>query len=465
MKTRRIGAAILVFVLCLMAISGASAATKTIKAPTLRFQNMPRRGLEGARSKDIGVNASDPGFLTLWMTDADDSIVYRHYFDGQEIHSGVNYFSINAYDDNGYVLPEGSYKLHATMVNQYGVETKNEATVKINVIVGEEIAVPASQLAAQQQYAAQQGYTADGSTSAYDPSAYAGASQPAAASSDIPAAFEINYTTSANYTIGTEGFQVGVGVGDRPADDGSYWSLRSGATDVEIWAAIVRPLMSVDVDEKESAYIYDSPNEGRKQLGTVSGLSQGVHVIANREDGWSLVEAYRNEDSAFIRGYIKTSRLKSVDVNTNYGIVVDKATQTLAVYKDGQRIGSCPVSTGLATPKYLVRETPAGEYMLVTRRGTMEYYNSGDWCKYTIRVSCNYYLAEIPTTHKNGKDFSPLLSQLGMKATRGLIAVAHDASQDGGINAEWIWNMTDKNKKVKVLILDDKDRTSVPMGE
>ena len=463
MKTRRIGAAILIFILCLTALSSASAATKTVKAPTLRFQNMPRRGLEGSRSKDIGVNASESGFLTLWITDADDSIIYRHYFDGQEIHSGVNYFSINATDDNGYALPEGAYKLHATMVNQYGVETKNEATVKINVLVGEDVAVPASQLAAQQQYAAQQGY--NGSVSAYDSTAYAGTSQNTSESQDVPAAFQVSYTTSANYTVGVEGFQVGVGVGDRPADDGSYWTLRADATDAEIWAAIMRPLMSVDVDEKESAYIYDSPNEGRKQLGTVSGLSQGVHVIANREDGWSLVEAFRNEDSAFIRGYIKTSRLKSVDVNTAYGIVIDKAAQTLTVYKDGQRVGSCAVSTGLATPKYLVRETPAGEFMLVTRRGTMEYYNSGDWCKYTIRVSGNYYLAEIPTTHKNGKDYSPLLSQLGMKATRGLVAVAHEASQDGGINAEWIWNMTDKNRKVKVLILDDKDRTSVPMGE
>ena len=54
---------------------------------------------------------------------------------------------------------------------------------------------------------------------------------------------------------------------------------------------------------------------------------------------------------------------------------------------------------------------------------------------------------------------------LGQKATRGNICIAHDASADGGINAEWIWNMTDENKKVKVLIFDDKERTAVPVGE
>ena len=46
-----------------------------------------------------------------------------------------------------------------------------------------------------------------------------------------------------------------------------------------------------------------------------------------------------------------------------------------------------------------------------------------------------------------------------------LFRSAHDASTDGGINAEWIWNMTTDNKKVKVLILDDKDRSMVPVGE
>ena len=33
---------------------------------------------------------------------------------------------------------------------------------------------------------------------------------------------------------------------------------------------------------------------------------------------------------------------------------------------------------------------------------------------------------------------------------------------DGGINAEWIWDLTDSNKKIKVLVFDDKDRSSIP---
>ena len=187
-------------------------------------------------------------------------------------------------------------------------------------------------------------------------------------------------------------------------------------------------------------------------------------MIKEREDGWSLVEAYRNEDGAFIRGYIRTNKLRVVNANQDYGIVIDKAAQKLTVYKAGEPIGSCDITTGLATPKYLHRETPAGEFILATRRGTIEYYNKG-FSKYTIRINGNYHLCEIPTTKKNGSDFSMLEDSLGEKATRGHICVAHDASSDGGINAEWIWELTDKNRDIKVLIFDDKDRSEVPVGE
>lgn len=266
-------------------------------------------------------------------------------------------------------------------------------------------------------------------------------------------------------SVGDEGLLIGVGVSD-VADqiDSGYWGLTADSSDEEIWAAITRTMVSVDVGESESAYIYDSTLDSRKRLGTVSGLSQGLNVVMELENGWSLVEAFRNEDGAFVRGYIRSNKLRTVEPNQTYGLVIDKATQTLTVWKNGEPIGSCSVSTGLPTAKYLYRETPAGEYITVTRRGTTEYYGNG-YCKYTIRINGTYHIAEIPTTKKNGSDFSLLTDSLGEKATRGYICIAHDASTDGGINAEWIWNMTTDNKKVKVLIFDDKDRSLVPVGE
>lgn len=265
--------------------------------------------------------------------------------------------------------------------------------------------------------------------------------------------------------MGDDGLEIGVGVSDvAEQTNAGYWTLTDNATDEEIWAALTRTMIGVDVSVQESAYIYDSPFEGRKRLGTVSGISQGLNVIKEREDGWTLVEAFRNEDGAFIRGYIRTNKLRVVNVNQDYGIVIDKADQTLTVWKAGEPIGSCDISSGLSTPKYLHRETPAGEYILATRRGTIEYYNKG-FSKYAIRISGNYHLCEIPTTKKNGSDFSLLEDSLGEKATRGHICVAHEASTDGGINAKWIWEITDENRDIKVLIFDDKDRDEVPVGE
>ena len=289
--------------------------------------------------------------------------------------------------------------------------------------------------------------TADGKSSEKASSAAA----PTLAASDCP--------------VGEDNLQIGAGVSDSAGQtDAGYWTLTSDATNEQIWQAITRTMISVDVSEKESAYIYNSTEENRKSIGTVSGMTQGLNVIKEREDGWALVEAYRNEDGAFVRGYVRSNRLRVTEPNTTYGIVIDKATQTLTVWKDGEPIGSCAVTTGLATEKYLHRETPAGEYVLGIRRGTIEYYGNG-FSKYTIRLSGNYHLCEIPTVKKNGSDFSMLEGALGTKATRGHICVAHEASSDGGINAEWIWEMTDANKRVKVLILDDKDRSVVPVGK
>lgn len=265
--------------------------------------------------------------------------------------------------------------------------------------------------------------------------------------------------------LGDDGLEIGVGVSDvAEQTNAGFWALTADASDEEIWAAITRTMIGVDVSVQESAYIYDSTKDGRKRLGTVSGISQGLNVIKERDDGWSLVEAFRNEDGAFIRGYIRTNKLRVVNVNQDYGIVIDKADQTLTVWKAGEPIGSCDIATGLATPKYLYRETPAGEYILATRRGTIEYYNQG-YSKHAIRINGNYHLCQIPSTKKNGSDFSLLEDTLGEKATRGHIVLPHDASSDGGINAEWIWELTDDNRDIKVLIFDDKDRDEVPVGE
>lgn len=455
--------------------SAASAATKTpsktfTEVPTIKFTYVPETSLESGGMKNIDISTSLPGFLNMYLLDQSGNIVLT-IAENLEIHSNATSIDVYAVDDNGDLIEPGIYTVSADMVSQYGVPSK---TITKDTRISESTDEETAAAAAASRKAAASGETvasadedektADSSSTGKATKTASSKTTAAAKASATPAPSDEMQYTEGTYAMGDEGLLIGVGVSDAAAQtDAGYWGLTADASDAEIWAALTRTMTGVDVGESESAYIYDSPDSGRKKLGTVSGISQGLNVIKERDDGWALVEAFRNEDGAFVRGYIKSDKLRVVEPNPNYGIVIDKAAQTLTVYKDGARLGSCKVSTGLPTPKYPHRETPAGEFILVTRRGSYEYYGMG-YTKYTIRINGSYYLAEVPTTKKNGTKFLEMPDDLGAKATRGTVCIAHDASTDGGINAEWIWNMTDDNKKVKVLIFDDKPRTDVPVS-
>lgn len=258
--------------------------------------------------------------------------------------------------------------------------------------------------------------------------------------------------------VGTEGFQIGAGPSDvATQSEDNYWNLPANATDEQLWAALIKPMTTVDIDETQSASLLETPEPDGKIIGKVNGLTHAVNVIS-AGDTWSLVESYRIEDGAFMRGYIRNSRLRTVEVDQEYGLVLDKATQTLSVFKEGVRIGSVLVSTGLATKDNPNRETPAGEFFLATRMGKKKM--AMGYILYSTRISGNYWIHEIPSTKEAGTDFSSMQGKLGQKNTWGTIVVAHESSSDGAINMQWIWDTL--NKRTKILILDDKDRSVIP---
>ena len=459
MKKRHLLTALLIAALLMLTCTSALAAkdrsSDRTAAPKLTL-DAPTEPITGGATVQLSATTDIPGFLSLRLLSASGQEVLTLY-NNYELHTKSNNVPFVTLMPDGTAIPVGTYTLSAQMFSQFGVSSE---TVTAEISIGE---APNLAMIDEEDEDAEGGATAVASASSGDAST-GSASSSGSASAPVGQPVKTVGYTSGSYTVGAEGLQIGVGVTDvAEQTDAGYWSLTAESSDADIWAALTRTMTSVNVDEKESAYIYDSKADGRKQIGTLSGLSQGVNVISS--DGtWALVEAYRNEDGAFVRGYMRANRLREIEPNTTYGLVIDKKTQTLIVFRNGERVGSCPVTTGLPTADYLHRETPAGEFITVTRRGTVEYANSG-YCVYTVRINGNYHLCEIPTTKKGGSDYSLLENSLGTKASRGNICIAHEASSDGGINAQWIWNMTDSNKRVKVLIFDDKERSEVPVAQ
>ena len=454
MKFKKPLSALVVSALLLGGASGALAASAKLQL------SLPTSEVPGGSHTQLTFTTNVPGFLTLTLNGPSGSLTL---LDREEVHTAGNMFDFVAADDSGSPLSVGAYTVSGELIDQFGEATGSvSGQLTIGIPLAQQTDDEEEDPAPAKGNASASKDTASKDTASKDaatPSAPSSAASAKPASSG-KAETGVEYVASNKTTLGEQGYEIGVGVSDTVDQaDAGYWELTADASDADIWAALTRTMVSVNVGESESAYIYNATDNGRK-IGSVSGLSQGLNLIEDLDDGWSVVEAYRNEDGAFVRGYIRTNKLRTVEPSNMYGLVIDKAAQTLTVYKNGERIGSCAVSTGLPTVKYLHRETPAGEFITVTRRGTIE--NSGGFSKYTVRISGNYHLCEIPTTKKNGKDYSLMADKLGQKASRGNICLAHDESADGGINAEWIWDLTDSNKKIKVLVFDDKDRSSIP---
>ena len=152
---------------------------------------------------------------------------------------------------------------------------------------------------------------------------------------------DIEYTTSSDITLGEEGYQIGVGVSDHGFSGDATMGFGRFRQRCEIWATLTRWMVAADVKEGESTYICSSRGA---DIGSVSGLSQGLNVILKRDDGWSSSKPTAMKTVRFIRGYI-SSKLRTVDPNTSTASSSINR-QTLTVYKDGERVGFTAVSTG-----------------------------------------------------------------------------------------------------------------------
>lgn len=224
------------------------------------------------------------------------------------------------------------------------------------------------------------------------------------------------------------------------------------------WELLMRPITVLSGDEKEAVYPLTSPG-GSKALnewqgGFINASQAGVHVLGEDTDGYTLIEGIDYYDR-IISGYVRTSRLKTVTPNQHYGIIIDKLTQRLYLFRDGKLWSSCAVSTGLVNAQQPYNETASGEYVIGNWVGGFD--SEGMYCEMGIRFNGGDLLHQVPYTTRadKTKDFSKYGAMLGRKASHGCVRVQRTPNEDG-LCIKWLWD--NMKKGVKVVVWDDDGR-------
>ena len=226
-------------------------------------------------------------------------------------------------------------------------------------------------------------------------------------------------------------------------------------TEEEIWNLMMQPSVVVDIDFFKHQDVYDLPDEKSRTLGTLHGQTQGLKVIQT-EGSWALIGAWNHEDASYMEGWVPLSRLKIEYPANEYGILIDKQKQTMAVFRNGQIIDTLLVSTGRAEKNKLYQETSAGCFLTGYHR--VNFSMNGKKYDYVIQYDGGNLLHQTPYDwgqHK--KDFSLGRGYLGAKASHACIRIQPEPGP-GGLNAFWLF--THLPYHTRVIILDDPEERS-----
>ncbi len=215
----------------------------------------------------------------------------------------------------------------------------------------------------------------------------------------------------------------------------------------DVPAYLEAPLVVVDIGARDHQEIYQEASSSAFVLGTVHGQTAGLKVLGFFRD-FARVGAWRHEDGAYVEGYVPLERLKTVTPQPGHALVIDKAAQTMTIYKDHAVLGTVRVSTGLAGPDTLFWETHAGAFLVEERIGAFD--EEGFYYEYPIRIDGGNLIHQVGCKTRGGQaDFAEQTARLGQKASHGCVRV----DRDGEYNMFWLW--THIPRGTKVLVLDD----------
>ena len=229
-----------------------------------------------------------------------------------------------------------------------------------------------------------------------------------------------------------------------------------------VWARLMEPITVLDVGSNEKVYLSDGPNGSRKTTDAHRGFFYGESVavrVLEEQDGWTKIEAY-NDCDELEQGWVRPGRLKTVTPNSTYGIVVDKMTQRLYLYKEGRLLTTLLCSTGTTTgSNEEYNETASGEFLLCSATGG--FWSGNLWCDEAIRFNGGDLLHMVPAVVSGDGtvyDYTICERALGKRASHGCIRVQRQANEDG-YNHQWIWDNLRREKNIKIIVWDDDGRS------
>lgn len=223
------------------------------------------------------------------------------------------------------------------------------------------------------------------------------------------------------------------------------------APDEVVWSYLQKPRTVVDILNTNHQKVYARPDKKSDVLGTLHGQSQGLEVLSI-EGNWALIHAWQHEDASPVTGYVPVKNLKVVQPNGPYGLVIDKAAQTLTLYENGVQVTTLPISTGLPTAARLIRETAAGTFL--TDEHLPTFTDTGFNYAYPIRYDGGNLIHQLGyRTRNRHADYSEHQATLGRKASHGCVRVPDHPLDESGVDAYWLW--THLPWHTPILILDD----------
>ena len=388
----------------------------------------------------VSFTASQRGALNWSVCDSAMKIAYP--LDGIAVEAGPCELTWDGTLSDGSTLPDGAYIFTLLLIDETGFESNEE---RLPVTVAGFAQSPPMEMPAPTATPAP--------TDTPQPTA---SDTPTPMDTPQPAAEARSFTPSYRST-------------DTSDTSLNYWTLPMDITDeAAVWEVLMQPITVVDGHQQAFIYVRSEPSDDAEAVGEITCASQGVHVLETLDNGWSRIEAYSSSfaDSKvkayakFISGYVPTKKLKQITPSQEYGLVVDKLTQRLYLFKEGKLYSTMLCSTGLVNKDQPWNETMSGEYLIVSASGG---FMSGNMhCAMGMRFNDGDKMHEVPyiLNRDGSKNYGYTEPDLGKRASHGCLRVQRKRTPEG-VNMAWLWNNRAKN--VKLLIWEDWPGRQIPI--